>query len=89
MSIRTQLLFSYLVLILLLTLGLWAVADRVLEKMTAGNLRFSEQGVMAITTADYQMAKQILTNYGEYIVEDKAQDVARELAHVLAGRKTL
>ena len=88
MSIRTHLLLSYLGLILLLTLGMWAAADWVLDKMTKGNLRFAEEGALALTTADYQMAKQILTNYGEYIIEDKAQDVARELGHVLAGRKT-
>jgi class 3 adenylate cyclase len=88
MSIRTQLLISYLVLILLLTLGFWAVAKRVLDNMTAGNMKFSEQGAMAITTANDQLARQILTAYGEYIVKDKAQDVANELAHVLAGRKT-
>jgi class 3 adenylate cyclase/HAMP domain-containing protein len=88
MTIRTQLLLSYLALILLLTLSMWAVAGWVLEKMTKGNLRFAEEGVMAITTADYQMAKQLLSNYGEYIIEDKAQDVARELAIVLGGRKT-
>ncbi len=88
MSIRTHLLLSYLGLILLLTLGMWAAAEWVMDKMTQGNLRFAEQGVMAITTADYQMAKQILTNYGEYIIEDKAQDVAHELAFVLGGRKT-
>ena len=88
MSIRTQLLLSYLVLILLLTLGLWAVADRVLDNMTKGNLKFSEQGAMAITSANFQTAKEILTAYGEYIVKDKAQDAATELAHVLGGRKT-
>jgi len=88
MSIRTQLLLSYLVLILLLTAGLWAVADRVLENMTQGNLKFSEQGAMAISSADFQTAQKILTAYGEYIVKDKARDVATELAHVLAGRKT-
>jgi len=64
------------------------VAGRVLDNMTQGNLKFSAQGAKAITTADFQMAKEILTAYGEYIVKDKAQDVATELAHVLAGRKT-
>ncbi len=89
MSIRTHLLLSYLGLILLLTLGMWAATNWVMEKITQGNLRFAEDGVMAITAADYQMAKQILTNYGEYIIEDKAQDVARELSLALAGRKNL
>jgi hypothetical protein len=87
MSIRTRLLLSYLLLILLLTLGLWLAADRILEKVAAGNLRFAEKGIMDITTADYQMAKQILTNYGEYIVEDKARDVAKELALLLKDKK--
>ncbi|MEW6658835.1 MAG: adenylate/guanylate cyclase domain-containing protein [Thermodesulfobacteriota bacterium] len=88
MSIRTHLLLSYLGLILLLTFGMWAIDDRILDQMTRRNLSFSEEGAVALTAANYHLAEQILTAYGEYIVKDKAQDVARELAHVLGGRKT-
>ncbi|MHB8068065.1 MAG: adenylate/guanylate cyclase domain-containing protein [Desulfobaccales bacterium] len=88
MSIRTHLLLSYLGLILLLILGIWIVDDRILDQMTQRNLNFADEGAVAITAANYQVSKQILTAYGEYIIEDKAQDVARELAHVLKGRKS-
>jgi len=88
MSIRTHLLLSYLGLILLLTFGMWAIDDRILDQMTRRNLSFSEEGAVALTAANYQLAEQILTAYGEYIVEDKARDVAKELAHVLGGHKT-
>jgi len=88
MSIRTHLLLSYLSLILLLILGIWIVDDQILEHMTQRYLNFADEGAVAITAANYQVSKKILTRYGEYIIEDKAQDVARELAYVLGGRKT-
>jgi class 3 adenylate cyclase len=87
MGIRTYLTLSYLALIILLLLGAWTVADRLLEKVTENNVRFSEEGVLAITTANYQLSKKILTSLGEYIVQDKAQDMARELSLMLRGRK--
>ncbi|MFZ5452526.1 MAG: adenylate/guanylate cyclase domain-containing protein [Thermodesulfobacteriota bacterium] len=87
MSIRTQLLLSYLILSLLLILGIWIVDDQILERMTQKNLLFAEENVGAITNANDQLAAQILTHYGQYIIEDKAADVATELAYVLKGQK--
>ena len=87
MSIRTQLLLSYLVLIFLLTLGMWLVNDQIIDKMTQANLTFADHGAVSLTTANYQISKKILTSYGEYIVKEKAQSVARELAAALGRRK--
>ncbi|MBM4274130.1 MAG: HAMP domain-containing protein [Deltaproteobacteria bacterium] len=87
MSIRAYLIFSYVVLILLLSLGMWAVDEFVVERMEASNIAFAEEGVMEITTANYQLAKQILTSYGEAVVEDKAEDMVRELGYLLKGKK--
>jgi HAMP domain-containing protein len=88
MSIRTQLLISYLVLISLLSLGMWAVDDRILSNLRENNLAFAEEGAVGITTANYRLAQEILTTYGQYIVEDKAADVATELSYDLGGKKT-
>ncbi len=88
MGIRTQILLSYLVLILLLSLGMWFVDDWIMDKMTASNLIFAEEGVEAITTANNRLAEEILTTYGKYIVEDKAADAALELSYLLKGKKT-
>ena len=88
MRIRTQLLLSYLVLILVLSLGMWAVDDWIMDKMTEKNLIFAEEGVVEITAANDRFAEQILTTYGQYIVEDKAADVATELSYLLGGKKS-
>jgi class 3 adenylate cyclase/HAMP domain-containing protein len=88
MGIRTQILLSYLVLILLLSLGMWFVDDWIMDKMTASNLIFAEEGVEAITAANNRLAAEILTTYGKYIVEDKAADAATELSYLLKGKKT-
>lgn len=88
MGIRTQLLLSYLVLILLLSLGMWIVNDRIMDNMKENNLIFAEEGVVQITAANYRLAREILTTYGQYIVEDKAADAATELSYLLAGKKS-
>ena len=88
MSIRTQLLLSYLILIFLLILGIWLVDDQILDRMERENLIFAEEGVLALNAADNRVAEQILTAYGKYVIQDKAEDVANEMAYVLGGKKT-
>jgi class 3 adenylate cyclase len=87
MSIRTYLTLSYLALTILLLLGVWTVADRLLDKVTENSVRFAEEGALGIATANYQLSKKVLTSLGEYVVQDKAADVARELSLLLGGRK--
>jgi class 3 adenylate cyclase len=87
MSIRTYLTLSYLALILLLTIGMLTVADQILNKVTERNLSFAEDGAMKVSTANYQLSKETLTAYGEYIVKDKAEDAAQEISYLLGGRK--
>jgi class 3 adenylate cyclase/HAMP domain-containing protein len=87
MGIRTYLTLSYLTIIILLLLGAWTVADRVLARVTESNVKFAEDGALKIATANYQLSKEVLTNLGEYVVRDKAMDVARELSLLLAGKK--
>jgi len=88
MSMRAYLIFSYVILILLLSLGMWAVDEFVIDRMEASNLAFSEEGLMKVTTSSYQIARQILTEYGEAVVEDKAEDVVRDLSYLLKGKKS-
>ncbi len=87
MSIRSYLTLSYLALIILLLLGAWTVADRLLERVTENSMRFAEEGALGIATSNYQLSKKVLTSLGEYVVQDKAGDVARELSLLLGGRK--
>ncbi len=88
LSIRTYLLSSYLVLILLLGLGMWAIADRYMDKLTGQDLIIANKAVQNVTSGNLLLSEQILTRMGEYVVKDKAEDVARELPYVLAGRKS-
>ena len=48
----------------------------------------AETALKDATAANVQLSEKILTQVGEYIVQDKAEDVARELAHYFKGKKT-
>ena len=88
LSIRTYLLLSYLALILLLTVGMWAIANHFMYKLTERNLTLADASMQEVTTANVQLSEKILTRVGEYIIQDKAEDVARELAHYFKGKKS-
>ncbi len=87
MTVRTYLILSYIVLILLMTLGMWFVAHRFMTELTVQTLRIADASVQQVTTANDQLSEKILTNLGEYVVRDKAQDVARELPYLLGSQK--
>ncbi|MEW6386227.1 MAG: adenylate/guanylate cyclase domain-containing protein [Thermodesulfobacteriota bacterium] len=88
MSIRIYLILSYLGLIILLAFGMWAIADRFQDKLAGQILTVAKRAVQEVTAANTQATDKILTTLGEYVVKDKAEDVARELANLLAGKKT-
>ncbi len=88
MTIRAHLLLSYLGLILVLTLGIWLVAESLLEKVSVERARFSEEGLLTLTYTNYQLTEEVLTSIGRLVVKDKAEDVARELGHLFRGQKT-
>jgi hypothetical protein len=87
MSIRSYLILSYLALVLLITTGMLVGFDLLGEKIRWRTLAFSEDGVQKVTEANLSLSEDILTHYGEFVVEDKAQDVARELSLHLSGKK--
>ncbi len=86
MRLRTYLILSYLALIAILGAGAWFINARVLGALTKSAIKIAEQGVNQVTEANVLHSDRILTVMGQYIVRDKAQDVARELAHVLKGK---
>ncbi|MDP3182041.1 MAG: adenylate/guanylate cyclase domain-containing protein [Desulfobaccales bacterium] len=88
LSIRTYLSLSYAALIALLILGMLMLTDWVEHKMAVHNLEIAQNAVQEVTAANVQVAEEVLTKNGEYIVKDKAEDVARELAYLLKGKKT-
>jgi len=87
MTVRTYLLLSYIVLILLLTFGMWFVANRIMNELTMQTVHIADSSVQQVTVANDQLSEKILTNLGEYVVRDKAQDVVREVSYLLGNQK--
>ena len=87
LSIRTYLIFSYMALVLLFTLWMGAVSDYSTDLLLRRSLETAETALKDATAANLQLSEKILTRVGEYIIQDKAEDVARELAHYFKGNK--
>ncbi len=86
MRLRTYLILSYLALIALLVVGAWLIDARVLGELSKSAIKIAGQAVGHVTDANVLHSDRILTLMGQYVVRDKAEDVARELAHVLKGK---
>jgi len=87
MTVRLYLILSYIVLILLLTIGMWFIAHRFMHEMTVQTLRIADTAVQQVTVANDQLSEKVLTHMGEYVVRDKAQDIVRELSLLLDKQK--
>ena len=83
LSIRTYLIFSYMALVLLFTLWGGAIGDYSTDVLLQRSMETTEAALKDVTAANNKVSEEILTRVGEYIVRDKAQDVARELAYLL------
>src|SRR5271157_4927744 len=88
LSIRTYLIFSYMALVLLFTLWMGAVSDYSTDLLLRRSVETAETALKDTTAANLQLSEKILTRVGEYIIQDKAEDVAREVAHYLKGKTT-
>jgi class 3 adenylate cyclase/HAMP domain-containing protein len=88
MKLRTSLLLSYLALIAILGFGAWFIDDYVMHDLTKSAVNIADRAVSQLTEANIRHSDRILTQVGEYIVKDKAEDVARELGYILGGKKT-
>ena len=87
MRLRTYLILSYLALIAILFVGAWFIDAHVMGNLTQSSIRIADQAVNNVTAAHVLYSDRILTQIGEYVVKDKAEDVARELAYVLKGKQ--
>src|SRR3989339_777265 len=87
MRLRTYLILSYLALIAILFVGAWFIDAHVLGELTESAIKIADQAVGRVTEANVQHSDRILTHMGQYVVRDKAEDVARELAYILKGKK--
>jgi class 3 adenylate cyclase/HAMP domain-containing protein len=87
MRLRTYLILSYLALITILFIGAWFIDAHVMGELTKSSIKIADQAVNQVTEAHVLHSDRILTQMGQYVVRDKAEDVARELAYVLKGKK--
>jgi class 3 adenylate cyclase len=87
MSIRTYLVLSYLALILL-TLGLAELFDRIAFQLTEQNQVIVRENLEGLTAANYQLSEEFLTAYAERLVEAKAEAVAMEVSFLIGGRQS-
>ncbi|MCX5892286.1 MAG: HAMP domain-containing protein [Deltaproteobacteria bacterium] len=88
LGIRSYLIFSYMALVLLFTVWMGAVSDYSTDLLLSRSIETAETALGDAAAANVQLSEKTLTSVGEYIVQDKAEDVARELAHYLKGKKT-
>ena len=87
MRLRTYLILSYLALIVILSGGAWFIDAYVMGEVTKSAIKIADQAVSNVTSDHVLHSDRILTQMGQYVVRDKAEDVARELAYVLKGKK--
>jgi len=87
MRLRTYLILSYLALIVILSAGAWFIDAHVMGELTKSSIKIADQAVSNVTSDHVLHSDRILTLMGQYVVKDKAEDVARELAYILKGKK--
>ena len=88
MRLRTYLILSYLTLIVILGAGGWLLDAHVLSELTKSSIKIADQSVSQVTEEHVLHSDRILALMGQYVVKDKAEDVARELAYLFKGKKT-
>ena len=86
MTIRTYLTLSYLFLIILMALGMWFTAHRLADKLTHDSLQNAQRGVQRTITSTSRIAEEVLTTYGEALVDSRVAGMSRGLAQRLKKR---
>ena len=86
MTIRSYLTLSYLFLIILMGLGMWFTAHRLADQLTRDSLQNAQRGVQRTITSTTRIAEEVLTTYGEALVDSRVAAMSRGLANRLKGR---
>jgi len=84
-KIRTQLLLSYLGLILLTIVGMTILSLYLMTGLTVRNVSEAEEAVKHLASANYQLSEETLTLLGERLVRTKSREVASLLSMRLRG----
>jgi len=85
-TIRTYLTVSYLLVVMLMALGMWLTAQHLATSLSATNLKSAQQGAERTIARTSQIAADILTTYGETLVDSRVAGVSKGLALRLKGR---
>ncbi len=86
MTIRRYLTASYLILVILMTLGMWFTAHRLARKLTTTGLKNANRDAQRSIEATSRIAEEVLTTYGEALVDNKVEGLSKGLALRLRGR---
>ncbi len=86
MGIRTYLILSNLVLIVLLIFGMLGMAEQLSQRLTKQSLANAERGSRKNIEASYKIAENVLSVYGQRLVERDVEGAAKALAFRLKGR---
>jgi class 3 adenylate cyclase/HAMP domain-containing protein len=86
MTIRTYLTLSYLLLIILMGLGMWFTAHRLADQLARDSLENAQRGVQRTISSTTRIAEEVLTTYGEALVDSRVAAMSRGLANRLQGR---
>lgn len=87
MRLRTRLTLAFAFIAVFAIAALLMIAEIGIDDLTGQNIKTAIDGVKEITEKNYELSENILTKYGEKIVEMKARSVANELSLLLAGRE--
>lgn len=86
MSIRTYLILSNLALIILLVFGMLVMAGQLSQRLTKQSLANAERGSRKNIEASYKIAENVLSLYGQRLVERDVEGAAKALAFRLTNR---
>jgi sigma-B regulation protein RsbU (phosphoserine phosphatase) len=86
-TLRTLLILSYVVVILLLAGGLGVMLDLALSRMARENLAISESAMEELTDLSNQLVRSQLINYAESNATQRLELVGSQLQQLLAARQ--
>ncbi|MBN1943175.1 MAG: SpoIIE family protein phosphatase [Phycisphaerae bacterium] len=86
MKLRTRLILSYLIVVVVLAGGLLTLMDIVGKRATQHDLAAADRSVDEVAQANLRLSEQVLTAYGEKFVELQGRLVAWRLSAMLRNR---
>ncbi|MBN1553176.1 MAG: SpoIIE family protein phosphatase [Phycisphaerae bacterium] len=86
MKLRTRLILSYLIVVVVLAVGLLGLLEIVGNRVARDDLAAADRGVDDVAQANLRLSENVLTSYGEKFVELQGKLVASQLAAKFQGR---